>query len=93
MCWRMWTILLFVGFFFFSANTELSPPDLVDISCVDGLTAKVVYRYPVDRPPNNGTVYVQPLQYEAKDSIYGDLAQNIKIDGTGDCYDLFIRFR
>ena len=67
--------------------------DLLDISCVDGHTDKVVYRYPVEKSANNGKPRLQPLEYDAQESIYGDLVQNMKIEGTGDCYELFIRFR
>ena len=59
--------------------------DLVDISCVNGHTENFVYRHKPDG--------LRPLLYEAEGSIYGKLAQNIKINGTGDCYDFFIRFR
>ena len=92
----MWTILLFAFVCCFPAfcvltdmtNTDPGPPDRIDISCVDGHTDKVVYRYPDTRPATR-----QPLQYKAQESVYGDLEQNMKIDGTGDCYDMFIRFR
>ena len=69
-------------------DQELGQPGLIDISCVDGHTDKVVYRY-----PHSDKQKLEPLQYVARDLVYGDLEQNMKIDGTGDCYELFVRFR
>ena len=62
-------------------------PDMVEISCENGHTDKVVYK------TESVQLRYRPLQYEAQGSIYGKLAQNVKIDGAGDCYELFMRFR
>ena len=35
----------------------------------------------------------QSLEYEARDTIDGVLAQNIRINGTGPCFHLVIRMR
>jgi hypothetical protein len=75
-----------------TANTEQEALDLVDISCTGGHTEKIVYRYS-GKNPANVKANSQPLQYDAQDTIYGALTQNIKIDGNGDCYDLVIRLR
>ena len=87
-------VIVFCWFqvYYASINTGPGPPDLLNISCVnDDITGKVVYKYIYAY--NDGGIYKQPLDYEARELIYGDLAQNLKIDGTGDCYDVFITFR
>ena len=71
-----------------NVTTEEKQPDLVEISCDGNSTGKLVYRF-----MNNKFGLYEPLQYEAKNSIYGALEQNIKINGTGDCFGLYIRFR
>ena len=70
---------------------------MVDISCDGEHTQKILYKYAGSRPSGVGVdkAHPQPLEYEvkARDSIHGVLTQNIRINGTGECYDLFVRLR
>ena len=77
------------------ATTESGPLDLVDISCDGKHTEKILYRYAGSRPfgVRVDTAYPQPLEYVARDSIHGELTQNIRINGAGKCFDLFVRLR
>ena len=67
--------------------------DKVDITCDGDNTDKIIYNYDQDKPGIGGKSRLQTLEYSAEESIYGNLSQNIRISGNGDCYDLVIRLR
>ena len=66
--------------------------DLVHISCNGDHTDKILYHYST-RNKEKGMGIPQSLEYEARDTIDGVLAQNIRINGTGPCFHLVIRMR
>ena len=79
-----------------SASTTASGPgDLVDISCDGEHTEKILYTYVGRQPYGKGMAQPQTLEYEvdARETISGSLTQNIRINGNGKCYDLFVRLR
>ena len=67
--------------------------DKVDITCTGKVTEKIIYTYAHDKPDRGGRSRLQALEYSAQESIHGNLSQNIRIAGHGDCYDLVIRLR
>ena len=66
--------------------------DFVDISCDGDHMDKILYNYS-SRNPYTENPRHQSLEYEARDTIDGALTQNIRINGTGSCYDLVISMR
>ena len=75
--------------------TESAPLDLVDISCDGEHTEKILYTYVGRQPYGQGMAQPQTLEYEldARETISGSLTQNIRINGNGKCFDLFVRLR
>ena len=67
--------------------------DKVDITCTGDVTDKIIYNYDQDKPGRGETPRLQALEYSAQENIFGNLSQNIRITGNGDCYDLVIRLR
>ena len=78
-----------------ASATDSEPLDLVDISCDGEHTEKILYRYVGRNPYGEGMAHHQTLEYEvdARETIYGSLTQNIRINGNGKCFDLFVRLR
>ena len=67
--------------------------DKVDITCTGDVTDKIIYTYDHDKPGRGEKSRLQALEYSAQENTFGNLSQNIRITGNGDCYDLVIRLR
>ena len=66
--------------------------DFVDITCHGDHVDKILYNYSSRNPYTENPIH-QSLEYEARDTIDGVLTQNIRINGTGTCFNLVIRMR